>query len=62
MKQKRWVLLELDIDIPEHEMAEILDEDITEYIKNELAWCRDSFDRMKILEITDEHDHMVVEE
>lgn len=54
--QKRWVLLEVDIEVPEQEIAEVLEEDITEYITNELYWCRDSFSGMHILWIADSYE------
>lgn len=54
--QKRWVLLEVNVEVPEQEIAEVLEEDITEYITNELSWCRDSFSGMDILWIADSYE------
>lgn len=54
--QKRWVLLEVDIEVPEQEIAEVLEEDITTYITNELNWCRDSFSGLDILWIADTYE------
>lgn len=54
--QKRWVLLEVSIEVPEKEIAEVLEEDITEYITNELSWSRESFSGMDIVWIADNYE------
>lgn len=54
--QKRWVLLEIDVDVPEKEIAEVLEEDITQYITNELNWCKDSFSDLNVLWIADSYE------
>lgn len=48
--KKRWVILELTIG------DEFPDGDIPEYIEKELAWSRESFIGLDILEIREEYD------
>ncbi len=50
---KRWVLVEVEMSIPELEVAEILDEDIDIYVRNEFNWLKDSFASLNIIELSD---------
>lgn len=53
MTQYRWVKLRIGIDDGQAEIAKNIDGTIEEYIEQELAWSRESFESLDILEISD---------
>jgi len=59
---KRWVLVEVEMSIPELEVAEILDEDIDTYIRNEFNWLKESFASLNIIELADTREEAAQDE
>lgn len=59
---KRWVLVEVEMSIPELEVAEILDEDIDTYIRGEFDWLKDSFASLNIIELSDTREEAAQDE
>lgn len=59
---KRWVLVEVEMSIPELEMAELLGKDIDTYIRGEFDWLKDSFDSLNIIELSDTREEAAQDE
>lgn len=59
MTQYRWVVLKVGLSDGQVETAEGIDGSIEEYIEQELAWSRDSFESLDIIEISDEYDNTI---
>lgn len=59
MTQYRWVVLKVGLDDGQVETAENIDGTIEEYIEQELAWSRESFESLEIIEISDEYDNSI---
>lgn len=59
MTQYRWVVVRVGLSDGQVETAEGIDGSIEEYIEQELAWSRDSFESLDIIEISDEYDNTI---
>lgn len=59
MTQYRWVVLMIGVSDGQVETAEGIDGSIEEYIEQELAWSRDSFESLDVIEISDKHDNTI---
>ena len=53
--QKRWVLLEVEINDEDIEVAEFIGS-IESYINNEVYWLKESFDTVSVLWIADRYE------
>lgn len=58
MTQYRWLVIRVGLNDGQVETAQSVDGTIEGYIEQELAWSRESFESMDILEIMDEYEEM----